>query len=127
MSYIKPHLVNEPHWVYYIYDAEDQLLYIGCTAKYPATRIISLRGETPWIERMAAHHWKAWQYPNGPVAEAMEGRLIDIYHPPINRHRSGVATRKTHPIERHIATASGPVPPRGRWPKRYQLEKEQAS
>lgn len=118
MSYIRPHLVDEPHWVYKIYDPEDRLLYIGCTVHYPRNRIINLRGENPKAARAPLHHWEAWLYESGPVAEATEGRLIDLFDPPLNRHRSGVASRKLHALSPHIAADKGLVSTHGRWPQR---------
>lgn len=94
MSHIRPHLIDEPHWVYRLYDENDNILYVGCTVKFPRDRVVSLRAERTTRLAEAMHRWEADLYPNGPAAMAHEGDLIDELDPPFNTMRD-----QTEPLQ----------------------------
>lgn len=83
-----------PHWVYRLYDEDDDLLYVGCTYRHPLDRFQMLRNYNANVRRAAIHHWVADLYRNMDEALAVEGTWIDLVAPPLNRMRSGVAARR---------------------------------
>lgn len=94
MSYIQSHNRNRPHWVYRLYDAEDRLLYVGCTVKHPIGRLQHLFAENPSIARAPFARLEAVPFADGHTAAIEEGRLIDFHQPPYNGARSAVALRR---------------------------------
>lgn len=107
----RPHptvLRDKPHWVYRLYDQENELLYVGCTYLPPKERFKSLFvSNNPSVKRHS-HHWVAQQYPDMNTALAVEGMWIDVAAPPFNGMRSGVAARKNvSQTIRPTDTASG--------------------
>lgn len=77
---------NVPHYVYVCYDAEDWVLYIGCS-KDPAQR----------IRQHSSYSWTYWlRHVNviGPMptedAVELEARLINLLAPAYNHHHNNV-------------------------------------
>lgn len=106
-GWTRPHpdtLRSWPHWVYRLYDRDNELLYVGCTYLEPAERYKALRRS---FATRGIHHWKAHQYPDMDTALAVEGMWIDLVNPPLNGMRSGVAARKQPRSPRPIAETWG--------------------
>ena len=81
---------DRPHFVYRLYDADDSLLYIGCTHDVPG-RLYHLTamcnvGKSPngeLIRRGIARH-TATEYPNRRAALDAERAAIAAEHPLLN-------------------------------------------
>lgn len=81
------------HYVYRLYDADDRLLYIGCSND-PDARIYQhacwgrKSGQLAEIGPLL-HHWTYWRYPDKASAHAAEVAAIGSEAPVFN-------TRHTH-------------------------------
>lgn len=94
---------NAPAFVYWLYDSDDQLLYVGCSTR-PMWRVTSHR-KNPWgpaIARVVTH-----QYPNRRAAAAAEIAEIRRLDPP---HNVMFTTRDNNPI-RHTWRINSPCAP----------------
>lgn len=52
----RPLLLNEPHFVYRLFDADGVLLYVGCTCR-PVHRMSAHRRDKRWAGRLASVTW----------------------------------------------------------------------
>lgn len=112
-GWTRPHpsvLRDRPHWVYRLYDENNDILYVGCTYLDPIERIQALRQNNGTIHRAAIHHWKAQQYPDMTTALAVEGLWIDLINPPLNGMRSGVTARYETNVVPPVAEDGGICP-----------------
>lgn len=122
MTWIRPHLVDKPHWVYQVFDELGRLLYVGCTYLPPVDRISYLQVQYCWTIGRRATHWTAEQFPDGLTAQVHEGHLIDWFEPPVNGARSAVTLRKHVAPEPPVAIDSGLVKPPGKLLKQLLRE-----
>lgn len=79
---------NLPHFVYRLYDADDRLLYIGCTRRFTG-RLHDHMREKLWAADI--DHWTISDpYPNQFDARIAEGEAIRTEHPIHNIAKRGI-------------------------------------
>ena len=81
-SYVEA-LRNDPHYVYRLYDAEGDLLYIGCTVS-PRQRRHGHMQSSPWFKDVDT--FRLTIYPNRPHAMRVEREAIYTEDPRYNVH-----------------------------------------
>lgn len=75
-----------PHYVYRCYDAQDRLLYVGCSYN-PVARLRQHKSERKsWVSRVARTRMTVW--PDRRKALDMERLAIETEHPLHNRQFS---------------------------------------
>lgn len=70
-----------PHYVYRLFDANDQLLYVGCTSS-PAERKHAHLNTSVWFSEVARSQMTV--FPNRAKALAKESQAIATEHPKYN-------------------------------------------
>lgn len=97
------------HFIYFAYDAQGLLLYVGCTMQ-PALRLKGHEANNaPWLEYVV--RYRALGPYNYDTARRMERDAINEYQPPFNtdtrdwviwRKRNGALSE--HLVQQHMAT-----------------------
>lgn len=81
-----------PHHVYRCYDADDRLLYVGCTSEIERRMSAHRRGKkgaSLWLSVCMARHEVVATYPNRDAALAAEAAMINADQPLFNtQHRA---------------------------------------
>jgi predicted GIY-YIG superfamily endonuclease/DNA-binding XRE family transcriptional regulator len=104
-------LADREHWVYRCYDADGQLLYIGCTSdvshRFRAHRSAKSETSRTLMRRMA--RYSAEVYPDRASGMAAERRAIAAEHPLLNVrfNREGGATHLGGPVVRMMRETHG--------------------
>ena len=73
---------NRPHFVYRVYDANDELLYVGVTVNVKQRMRLHKSNRVAWYGRMATVDTK--EYPDKPSARLAEAKAINAEHPEFN-------------------------------------------
>lgn len=81
MGNVSEFLKQRPHWVYRVFDAAGDLLYVGLTAK-PETRMANHRCRAKWWGLAVRIDWQT--YPDRATAEQIEADAIFDERPRFN-------------------------------------------
>ncbi|MGH3353386.1 MAG: GIY-YIG nuclease family protein [Nocardioides sp.] len=84
--------IQRPHYLYRCFDADDFLIYIGCTAdikKRMHNHHSSPRKCSRWLTACMARHTVSDPYPNLKAARAAEHDAIRVEDPLFNTHERG--------------------------------------
>lgn len=80
---MNPAIATRPHLVYRCYDADDQLIYIGCTSTSMEVRLRRHKSTHPAVYEQTAH-WTTEPYPDRETALDAEANAIYRERPPLN-------------------------------------------
>ena len=111
MSGTFDHEDSRPHSVYRCYDADDQLLYIGCA--WDVDHRIwfhmqrSSQSEVSWAVRRRMARYTSQEYPTKAAARSAEREAIANEAPLLNRQHNPRRFRKT-PDGRYATPAHSP-------------------
>lgn len=86
---------DRPHAVYRVYDADDQLLYVGCTAT--ALNRVASHGVSEWWRH--ALYMTFEHHPNRASARDAETAAIDAEDPIYNLRRSNWSAQQANNIK----------------------------
>lgn len=81
-------LDDRPHRVYRCYDADDSLIYIGCTVTSVKRRLLTHRRAHPEVAERTVR-WTEEEYPDRVSALTAEARAIYFERPQLNFHHNG--------------------------------------
>lgn len=81
-----PEYADRPHYLYRLFDADQTLLYIGCTIDFPK-RLAEHRRKQPWADRII--WWLFDHYPDQASALVAEEEAIKAESPEFNAMYNG--------------------------------------
>lgn len=102
---------TRPHFVYRIFDKDDQLLYIGCTNDVEGRISMHMQISTPlaasWEIARRIDRYTSEEYPNETTAHDAERKAITEEAPLLNRQHNPLRFKKVkgkyQPVEKAVA------------------------